>query len=586
MALLPSMGCREHLPIGKPAEQNARIDASVLPRNVLENSYSIAFQDATAAAGIDFQNFDPATPNHLIQETMGCGVAWLDYDADGWSDLFCVQSAPASRDGNSPLPTHRLYRNTRNGRFDDVSSRVGLGHCGFATGVAVGDFDNDGYDDLAIASLEGLCLLRNVADTVGERRLEDVSVSSGVAGTNPHWATSCAWGDLDGDGWLDLYVCNYVETNPDKPLVCRDPATGVTHACPPTAYPVTSHRLYRNRGDLTFEDVTDEAGVGLVAPAAGLAVSMVDFDGDGRVDIYVANDMYPAYLFHNRTELGGPIKLDERAGLAGCGLGPNGASMSGMCVEVGDVDHSGRPSVFVTNFQAQPNILFLNQGNLLFRESSAVSGLGSPSRSKLGFGAAFLDADLDGHLDVAVANGHVYRSAPELLDIPYAQPTQIFRGRGNGTFRDVSARAGDAVTQPRVGRGVARADYDRDGKPDLAMSTVGGPVVLFRNVSSASSNWFGCELHARGTRSNRSAIGALAKVEVQGRTTTHFVSGGGSYLSSHERAFSVGMGDAAQVDRVLVTWPDGATQEFSSLAANTYWRLRQGEASAERFGAE
>jgi hypothetical protein len=566
-ALAAALGCRE--PVLQPE----------LPSKVPAPG-TIRFENVAGSANLSFTHFDPATPEHLIHETMGSGIAWIDYDADGWPDLLCVQSGPVPPRTIPDPPTHRLYRNLHDGTFADVTSTSGLGTPSFGMGAAVGDIDNDGFDDVAITHLGGISLYHNVPDGRGGRRFDDITNSAGLAGTNPHWATSGAWGDLDGDGLLDLYVCNYVETDPANPIVCRERKSNIAHACPPTAYPSTTHRLYRNLGGGKFDDVSMSSGVGEVDPAAGLAVVIVDLDDDGRPDIYVANDMYPAYLFHNETPPGGPITLVERAGLAGCSLGPNGTSMSGMCVEAAEVDGSGRAALFVTNFQGQPNVLFQNLGRLQFSETVAVSGLGMPSRDRLGFGAAFLDADLDGHLDLAVANGHVYRSAPDLLEIPYAQETQLFRGSGDGTFREVGATAGDDFRVPRVGRGLARADFDNDGLPDLAVSTVGGPLALFRNVTSTPHHWIGLELAGSGAGSgagsNRSAIGAIVTVEAGGLPQTHFVSGGGSYLSAHDRRLTVGLGSAEHADRVRIRWPSGDSQDFAQLKAGTYYRLEQG----------
>jgi hypothetical protein len=483
--------------------------------------------------------------------------------------------------------------------------------------------------------------MRNVAG-----RFVDATATTGLANANPHWGTSCAWGDLDGDGYLDLYVCNYVEIGGSgrgsgsdgsgngsdggsgdaldgkadrkaggesdgekrgsangaaNPPVCRDATRGLYYSCPPSAYPLTTHRLFGNRGGARFEDISIAAGIASAAPAPGLAVVIADLDGDHRPDIYVANDLFPAYLFGNRTEPGGPPRFEERATLAGCALGPNGASMSGMCAELADVDGSGRPALFVTNFQGQPNVLFRNRGQLRFEEASVTSGLGAPSRDKLGFGAAFLDADMDGTLDLAVANGHVYRSARELLDVPYAQPLQLFRGRGRGQFRDESSKAGPAFTQPRVGRGVARADFDRDGRPDLAISAVGGPVVLLRNMAAPASPWMGLELVGDGRHVNRNAVGAEVRLRWQADNgpqsasaisfPTHFVVGGGSYLSAHDRRLVIGLrggpGADGEIDperrvQVEVVWPGGARQIFAGLQPNRYWRLEQdgGEATA------
>lgn len=578
------------------------------------------FSDVARESGIDFAHRDPATPRHLIEETMGSGVAWIDFNRDGWPDLLCLQSTA----------DHRLYRNRGAGRFVDATASSGLNSVRAAFGAAVGDYDNDGWDDLVLTHVDGLTLLRNEAG-----RFVDATASAGLAGANPHWGTSCAWSDLDADGFLDLYVGNYVEIGGADPPVCRDAARGLYFACPPSAYRLTTHRLFWNRGGQRFEDISAAAGVAAAAPAPGLAVVIVDLDDDRRPDIFVANDLFPAYLFRNRTEPGGPPRFDERASLAGCALGPNGASMSGMCAESADVDGSGRPALFVTNFQGQPNVLFRNRGQLRFDESSGPSGLGPPSRDKLGFGAAFLDADLDGLQDLAVANGHVYRAARELLNVSYAQPMQFFRGRGRGQFRDESAKAGPAFMLPRVGRGLARADFDRDGRPDLALSTVGGPTVLLRNNAVPASPWIGLELVGDGRTNNRNAIGAVVRVSrptsnVAVPVATHFVAGGGSYLSAHERCFTVGLGTAAKnargsgkdasedrgADRggdgetdvvtikvedenedvdnieaktevenkaevaVEVTWPDGQRRRYAGLRAGRYWRLEQNTAKA------
>jgi hypothetical protein len=538
------------------------------------------FEDVATRAGVGFRHFDPATPRHLIPETMGSGVAWIDYDADGWPDLFCVQAGPLPPARVENPPTHRLYRNNRDGTFADVTEAAGLNAPGFGMGVAVGDFDNDGFDDLVVTDLGGLTLYHNQPDGRGGRRFVDVTAAAGLSGTNPHWGTGCAWGDLDGDGLLDLYVCNYVEIDPANPLVCRDAAKPIYHTCPPTAYPVTTHRLYRNLGGGQFRDVSAESGVAAARPAAGLAVAVLDLDGDGRPDVFVANDLFSAYLFHNQTPPGGPIALVEKAWPSGCALGPDGVSMSGMCAELADVDGSGRPAVFVTNFQDQPNVLFKNLGGLQFRDATAASGLGPASRPKLGFGAAFLDADLDGNPDLAVANGHVYRTAPELRNVAYAQEAQLFLGDGTGRFRDATRSAGRDFTAPRVGRGLARGDFDNDGKPDLVMSAVGGPVALFRNKTDTPNAWVGLELVGDGKGSNRNAVGAVVTVEAGGKKQTHFVAGGGSYLSAHDRRLTVGLGPATRADRVTVRWPSGRTQEFRDLAAGRYWRLHEGQPGA------
>lgn len=538
---------------------------------------AILFQDVARTVGIDFVHFDPATPEHLIAETLGTGIAWIDYDGDGWMDLFCVQAGPLPGRGPTGSPTHRLFRNIGNGRFQNVTEQAGLDRSMFAMGVAVGDFDNDGFDDLVITHLGGVTLFHNEPNGQGGRRFFDVTEHAGLAGTNPHFATSAAWGDLDRDGYLDLYVCNYVELDLVDPLICRNPDKKLYYTCPPSAYPVVTHRLYRNQGNGTFQNVSESSGVAGVKPGAGLAVAIVDLDGDGKDDIYVANDLYPAYLFHNQTEPGGPITLVERAGISGCGLGPNGEWMSGMCVAVADVEGQGRPSLFVTNFQDQPNVLFLNQGNLRFRDMSASTGLALTSRQRLGFGAAFLDANHDGFMDLVVANGHVYRSAQAMFNTHYAQPTQVFLGQENMRFKDVSDSAGEVITNAQVGRGVAVGDYDNDGRPDVAMTSVGGPVVLAQNVTATSHDWLGLNLIGDGVKSNRNAIGTVVRVTTGERTQTQYVIGGASYLSASDQRLIFGLGSGVrEVDAIQVRWPSGRVEAFGRRTTGRYWNLNEG----------
>jgi hypothetical protein len=532
------------------------------------------FEDVTAAAGIHFVHFDPRTDRYYIQETMGSGVGWIDYDNDGWPDLFLVQDGPV-RPGAGPQPTCKLYRNNGDGTFTDVTEQVGLARAGFGMGCAVGDYDNDGFDDLVVTYLGGVVLYHNESDGKGGRRFVDVTAKAGI--TDPHWATSCAWGDIDGDGYLDLYVCNYCEVDLDHYPVCSL-ANGKLYTCPPFQFPSVTHRLYRNNGNGTFTDVSESSGIAKAPPAPGLGVIMTDLDGDGRIDIYVANDLKPAYLFHN---LGGG-RFAEKALFSGCALGPAGRPVSGMGVEAGDLDGSGRPSVFVTNFQNEPNVVYRNRGRLLFDDWTLQSGLGPPSIPRLGFGCVFFDADLDGRLDVAVANGHINRDSAELYSgAPYAQEAQLFLGTASGRFRDVSAQVGAYFRTRVVGRGLAWADYDNDGLPDLAFSHNGGPAALLRNRTATNHTWLRLELIGDGQKSNRNAIGARVEVEAGGVKQVRFVNGGGSYLSASERRLLVGLGTADRARRVRVTWPSGREQVFEDLAGRKWWRLHEGREQPE-----
>jgi hypothetical protein len=535
----------------------------------------VAFTDVTARAGITFRAFDAATKEHLIPETMGHGLAWIDYDADGWPDLFCVQCGPLPP-ATDTRHTHKLYRNNRDGSFTDVTEATGLNHSGFGVGCTVGDYDNDGYDDLLVTYLGKTTLFHNEADASapGGRKFVDVTAKAGIV--NTQYGTSCAWGDLDNDGFLDLYICNYVVVDPAKPITCFNDEKKLYYQCSPTAFTYTSHKLYRNNGYGTFTDASRDAGLLAIPTAPGLGVLICDLDGDGKQDIYVANDMNQAYLLHNK----GGFRFEEIALRSGCGLGPGGARMAGMGVEAADFDSSGRPSLFVTNFQDAPNVFFLNRGKMLFDELSYSAGLGGPSLSKLGFGTCAIDANLDGHLDLAVANGHVHRVSREIFGVSYAQEAQLFLGDGKGKFRDVTANAGSDFTKPRVGRGLARADFNNDGKPDLAFSAVAGTTDVLQNTTATANNWVTLQLIGDGKSVNRNAIGSTVTIEYAGHRQTHFLVGGGSYLSANEFRLHIGLATHTTTDKVTVKWTNGNTQTYNNIKTNTRWKLIQNEPTA------
>ncbi len=542
------------------------------------------FVDAASRAGIGFKHFDPATDQHNILETMGSGLAWIDYDNDGWQDLFCIQDGPLHPSNRSGALTNKLYRNLGDGTFADVTEAVGLARSGFGMGCAVGDYDNDGFDDLVVTYWTGIVLYHNEpapsplpSPTGGEgksvgggRRFVDVSAKAKLH--DPHWATSCGWGDIDGDGYLDLYVCNYAEVDLDKYPPCEYGPKKVPYSCPPWMFASVPHRLYRNNGDGTFTDVTESSGIAAASPAPGLGVIFTDLDGDGRIDIYVANDLRPAYLFHNQ----GGGRFVEKALFSGCGVGSSGEAIAGMGVEAGDIDGSGWPSLFVTNFHKLPNVLFRNAGKLHFHYWTHRSGLGRPSIDRLGFGTVFCDVDLDGQLDIAVANGHVSRNAREVYDAAFAQEAQLFMGQAGGRFRDASNEAGPYFREKRVGRGLAWADYDNDGRPDLAFSHNGGPIALLHNLTDTANNWLRLELIGDGKKSNRNAVGARVEIETAAGRQVRFLNGGGSYLSASERRMLVGLGTAQKADRVTVRWPSGREQPFPNLDGKKWWRLREG----------
>ncbi len=389
---------------------------------------------------------------------------------------------------------------------------------------------------------------------------------------NPHWGTSCAWGDLDGDGLLDIYICNYADIDIAKYVPCENPNVKKRDICPPNVFPTVAHKMFRNNGDGTFTDMSEAVGLTKASGGYGFAVGIVDLDGDGKQDLYIANDMKPAYLFHNK----GGWKFVERGLMSGSALMAGGRFMAGMGVAIGDIDGSGRPSVIVSNYQDEPTMVFLNKGDMVFREWSHPSGLGPATMKTLGFGVELFDADLDGALDFAIANGHVIRNAPEYAKAPYKQSSQIFLGNGKANFREVSAMAGSYFQEKGVARGLAVGDYNNDGRPDLVFSHVGGPVKLLRNGTPTTNHWIRFDLIGDGKPSNRNAIGAKVVVDVAGRKLTRWVHGGGSFLSASDRRVLVGLGGATQADMVTVTWPSGRTQFWTNLAGSKGWRITEG----------
>lgn len=538
------------------------------------------FADVTAAAGVRFDHFDSGTSRYAIPEPMGSGIGWIDYDADGWPDLFCVQAGPLPPASPDPSKTHRLFRNNRDGTLTDVTAAVGLDKPGFGQGCAVGDFDNDGYDDLLVTYFGSIQLFRNVPDprAPGGRRFADVTAAAGLS--DPHWATSCGWADVDGDGFLDLYVCNYVEVDLANYPVCEHGGFKKPHICPPTVFPTVADKLFRNNGNGTFTDASESSGVAAVK-GAGLAVTLLDMDGDGRTDIYVANDLGPAYLFHNQ----GGGRFAEAGRRSGAGFDRQGRVMSGMGIAAGDVDGSGRPSLLVTNYQNEPTELFLNRGKMQFLEWSHPSGLGPATLRTLGFGIDLFDADNDGRHDIVQANGHVFRNAEELLGHPAEQTAQLLLGDGAGRFREVTAEAGGYFRARHLGRGVAVADFDNDGRADLAFSHNAGPLKLLRNALPNGNSWVRLELIGDGTASNRSAIGAKIEIRAGGRTLTRWIHGGGSYLSASDRRVVIGLGPSGRIDAVTVVWPSGKRQEFPTVTAGRGWRLTEGRPEPEQAAA-
>ncbi|OWK36010.1 hypothetical protein FRUB_08573 [Fimbriiglobus ruber] len=517
---------------------------------------------------------------------MGSGVAWIDFDKDGYPDLFFVQGGQFPPDPNAPPagPTSRLYRNQGDGTFIDVTARVGLVTPGYGQGVTVGDYDNDGFPDLFVTHFNGGWLYHNEPDAAGGRRFRDVTKEAGIAVSG--WCTSCAFGDLHGTGHLDLFVCRYFELDLKTYPVCTEkgPDGPVRTACPPKYFPGTRSFLFRNNGNGTFTDISDTAG--LESGGKALGVVILDLDGDGRQDIFVGNDEVSNHQYQNL----GSGRFRSVGVLTGTAATALGRPMGSMGIEAGDMTGNGRPDLFVTTFFHESTVLFRNQGNNFFTDVSQGAGMFAPSRDKVGWGTALFDADNDGNPDLFVANGHMHREAARMMidetGLPqmYAQLAQFFRGNGRGLFREESEAVGPYFRTPWVGRGVAQADYDNDGRVDLAINHNGGPPALLRNLSDTPHHWVRLELEGSRQRnpagSNRDAVGAVVTVRAGGRSFVRFLKGGGSYYSAHDTRISVGLGDATRVDEITVRWPNaaGTVQRFGPLAADRGYRLLEGVA--------
>ena len=518
----------------------------------------VEFEDAAARAGVVFTHERGATGAHRLPETMGSGMAWLDFDGDGRMDLFVAQSGTFP-DGAAG----RLYRNEGNGRFADVTESAGIRTRVYGMGAAAADFNNDGRTDLYVTGFGRNVLYHNE----GNGTFSDVTEKAGVRGGG--WSTSAAWADFDGDGLLDLVVARYVDTAAEGTFFCGDPSTHRRDYCDPQLYPPSPPLLFHNEGGGRFTDISAAAGK---ISGKGLGVVAADFDGDGRPDLYIACDTTMNILLHNA----GMNRFEDVSLLSGAGVNVNGRPQGGMGVDAGDLDGDGRIDIGVTNFEAEINSAFMNVGDGVFEDRSAASGFGGPSFAYSGFGLNFLDAGNRGALDAFVANGHV-------LDVPRMSPEMraerpfLMGNDGHGHFREEGC--GAPFHRNYVARGSAVADYDDDGFPDIAMQTSGGSLVLLHNGGNGNS-WTGVRLV--GTKSNREGIGArLTLVTDRGRQVRE-VKAGGSYLSTGDPRVIFGLGDGARIDRLEIAWPSGQRQVVRDLPVRRYTVVREaGDGTAQ-----
>jgi enediyne biosynthesis protein E4 len=518
--------------------------------------------DVTNAAGIQFRHNSGAYSGKLLPETLGSGCAFLDYDSDGWQDILLINGMdwPGHKRQRSTL---QLYHNNRNGTFADVTKSAGLDVELYGMGVTIGDYNNDGFPDIFITCVGQSRLFRNT----GKGTFVDATRSSGILG-HQGFSTSAVWFDYDRDGLLDLFVCNYARWSPEHDVFCSLDGTHKSY-CTPEAYRGDTCWLFHNRGNGTFEDVTATSGI-FDSSSKSLGVAMFDYDQDGWPDLLVANDTQPNKLYRNLRN----GKFKDVAVEAGLAFSTEGKARAGMGVDTGDFDGSGKPGVAITNFDNEMIGLYRATAPGVFDDVSVPSGIGMATRNTLGFGCMFLDVDLDGALDLAVANGHIDETVRNIRgNTGYAQASQLFLNQGNGKFHDVADGAGGGFETPKVGRGLAYGDFDRDGDLDLLMTTNNGPAYLYRNDQTSNSR--SIRFHLVGTKSNHDAIGASVRIFHEGQTQSRTVRAGSSYLSQSELPVTFGLGGREKIDRVVIDWPSGRTEEYKDLLAGKSYKCME-----------
>jgi hypothetical protein len=521
-------------------------------------AFPIRLVDATARSGITFQHNSGAFGKKYLPETLGAGCAFFDYNNDGWPDVLLVNSMdwPGHSSANPRAPrTMKLFRNNHNGTFTDVTQAAGLDIEMYGIGVAVGDYDNDGFADVFITCCGQSRLFHNN----GNGTFSETTKAAGLDAYSG-LSTSALWFDYDRDGHLDLLVGNYVTWSAEADIYCS--LDGRTKSyCTPEAYPGATCWLFRNRGDGTFEDVTGKAG--LHDPTSkSLGLAMIDYDMDGWPDIFIANDTQPNKLYRNNRN----GTFSETGIAAGVAFSEDGVARAGMGVDSADYDNSGAPSLVVTNFSEQMVGLYRNEGHGFFIDEGPSSAVGQSSRLTLGFGCFFFDVDLDGRLDVLVANGHIDETITRVESaVSYAETPHLFHNLGGGKFRDVVGQVGDTFRHPKVARGAAYGDFDNDGDLDVLLTTNNGPAYLYRNDGATNHS---IRFHTIGSRSNRDGYGANVRIWTPDGMRWLTVKSGSSYISQSDRSVTFGLGQFARIDRALIEWPSGQRQQLGRLDAN------------------
>lgn len=527
------------------------------------SAQKIQYRDITAHAGINFKHNDGAFGKKYLPETMGPGCAFIDYDNDGWPDILLINGENwPGHPGTATTP--KLYHNNHDGTFTDVTRKAGLGVPMYGMGAAIGDYDNDGFDDIFISALGQSHLFHNN----GNGTFSDVTKSAGLMGVTG-FSTSAAWVDYDRDGKLDLVVANYVDWSEKGDLFCTIDGTHKSY-CTPESYKGSSARLWHNLGNGKFEDATQKAG--LYDPnSKGLGIAILDADGDGWPDILLANDTQPNKLYINQHD----GTFAEKGVSAGIAFSEDGVARAGMGVDAADYDRSGKPSIIITNFANQMLSLYHNEGNDLFVDNAPTSEVGRATLVTLGFGCFFFDYDNDGWQDIFVADGHIEDAIERVQKrVRYAEPPHLFRNLGGGKFQEVTQTLGTEFASPKVARGAAYADIDDDGFLDILLTTNGGRAFLFHSQNGTNHS---LRIKLVGTKSNRDGIGAAVRVISGKDNQTKTVHSGSSYLSQSELVLTFGLGSATKADSVEVKWPSGGVDKLADINAGETVTIQEGK---------
>jgi hypothetical protein len=529
------------------------------------------FVDVVSIAGVTFQHVNGASPERHLHEIMSGGGLFLDFDNDGWLDVFLVDGGSLTDPAIDKTARHRLYRNRGNGTFQDATASSGIARTGYGMGACAADVNNDGWIDLYITNVGPNALYQNNAG----KGFTDVTKASGVAGA-PLFSASCAFGDVDRDGDVDLFVVNYVDARLDNNIFCGDAPKRMRIYCHPLNFKPLSNVLYRNNGNGTFTDVSAASGIGSHR-GNGLGVVLGDYDDDGVLDVFVANDTTPNFLFHND----GKGRLSEVALRSGVAMASDGRARAGMGTDFADIDGDGDLDLFVTNHELETHTLYRNLGKGLFSEITAEAGLSTPTLPFVGFGTALVDHDNDGDLDIGIVNGHVV-NIPTLVrpGATLAQRKLLFVNDGRGRMREIGREAGPGFAEERVGRTLVAGDIDNDGDLDLLVTNNGGNAELLRNEGVSGNG--SVLIRLVGSQSNRSAVGARVRVTAGSATQVREVKAGSSYLGQNDLRVHMGLGKAARIDRLEVRWPNGQNEVVEGAAPNQILTVTEGKGVTAR----